>query len=217
MVNTNDGGRLPLHMALLKGANSTEIVRYLCCLYPEALLHRDNEGNTPLHYACMYCTEEICRLLLEECPKASHVANAKERLPLHLLSTREDYSLEFFNRMLELLPTAVTKADRNGRLPLHWACDSPQTRTDILSLLVQHHSGALLVRDMSGKTPQATKRLHQRSRDPTSEFLRQETAKERRKSWSKMFSKDEQPFSHRSPGRRIDPFAHPSPHINQRR
>lgn len=191
----NRGGRLPLHMALLKGgSNNTETVRHLCNLHPEALLHCDKEGNTPFHYACMYSSEETCRLLLEECPKASHIANSKERLPLHLLSAREDYSLDLFNHMIELLPTAVTKVDRNGRLPLHWACDTHKTRADILSVLVERHSAALLVRDVTGKTPQATKRLHgpKTSRDATSQFLRQQTARERRKSWSRIFFKDEQ-------------------------
>jgi hypothetical protein len=113
------GRRLPLHMALLKGVASIEIVRHLCHLHPAALLHQDRQGNTPLHYACQVSPESICDFLLEKCPEACRRTNEKGRLALLVLCARgwdanEAVSLGLVERLLELYPASVTIVDRNS-------------------------------------------------------------------------------------------------------
>jgi hypothetical protein len=157
------GDRLPLHIALLKGA-SMAVIRYLMEALPVSLEKADCDGNLPLHYAAMYSSEKVIRLLADRSPAACRHANGKERMPLHLLCARnwdEDMlSLSIIDSILMRHPSAVQHADRTGCLPLHVACSQPSPRWDVLKLLVTTHTDSLLHKNNAGHGPlQITRRI----------------------------------------------------------
>jgi hypothetical protein len=160
LMRKDEGGdRLPLHMAILKGA-SMGVIRYLLEAYPVVLEKADCEGNLPLHYAVMYSSEPIIRLVADRYPAASQHANLKERMPLHLLCARNwDHqdldliSLDQIRCIFNSWPTAARHADRNGCLPLHVACSQPQPRWDVLELLVEAYPEGLLHKDDEDRIP----------------------------------------------------------------
>jgi hypothetical protein len=159
MRKEEGGDRLPLHMAILKGA-SVAVVRYLMEALPQALEKADCEGNLPLHYAAMYSSEGVIRLTADRYPAACRHANLKERMPLHLLCARnwdhQDYdliSLDQIHCIFTSYPAAVQHADRNGCLPLHVACSQPQPRWDVLNLLIKAFSVGLLHKDDEERVP----------------------------------------------------------------
>jgi hypothetical protein len=160
LMRKDEGGdRLPLHMAILKGA-SLAVIRYLLEALPQALEKADCEGNLPLHYATMYSSEGVIRLIADRYPAACRHANLKERMPLHLLCARnwdhQDYdliSLDQIHCIFTSYPAAVQHADRNGCLPLHVACSQPQPRWDVLNLLIEEFSAGLLHKDDEERVP----------------------------------------------------------------
>jgi hypothetical protein len=159
MRKEEGGDRLPLHMAILKGASAV-IVRYLMEALPQALEKADCDGNLPLHYAAMYSSEGVIRLTADRYPAACRQANLKERMPLHLLCARnwdhQDYdliSLDQIHCIFSSWPAAVQHADRNGCLPLHVACSQPQPRWDVLNLLIEAFSSSLLHKDDEERVP----------------------------------------------------------------
>ena len=192
------GGRLPVHMALLRGA-PVSIVRYLCCAQPQALQQADFEGNLPMHYAAQYSSEEVIRLLFESWPAACKHANGRDRLPFHILCSRcwdhDMVSLNLMKRVLKECADACKRGDRNGRLPLHVACEQPNPRWDVLQLLVESHSPALLVKDQSKRTPlQLIKRRHiarpmTNDNDVVTAFLQERTTREKRKQYRQTIDK----------------------------
>ena len=172
-------GRGPLHLACLKRLASVPVARYICKIQPECLLQQDDQGNTPLHYACQYAPETVCRVLLQAGPRACQIPNHRGLLPIHLLCSWDNQqSLQFFRDMLHSYPACVTVADRNERLPLHSACDSQEPRQDVIALLVDCHPAALLAKDKFKKKPVS---LLKRSKGPMVEFLQIRTTKEKRK------------------------------------
>lgn len=187
-------GRLPLHMAVWKGA-SVETVKYLCEAMPESLKVSDQEGNLPLHYAAMYSADAIVSLLVELHPEACRAANQSERLPLHLLVARcwskDAITKDTIQNVVELHPEACRLADRRGRLPLHICCSS-DARADVLQLLVSQYPEALLATDTSKLIPlDAARKFTQQSSMNTTNgssnvvhaYLMEMTNKERRKKY----------------------------------
>ena len=156
MTPESNAGRLPLHIAVLKGA-SLAVVEYLCQAEPQALSTWDQEGNLPLHYAAMYASDAVVALILRAYPQACHDANAQsQRLPLHLLCARSwggcapehIIALGTIQTVIHEYPDALKVADRRGRLPLHVHCAS-EPRADVLQVLVEGYSEALLMTDAS--------------------------------------------------------------------
>ena len=147
---------LPLHMAILKGA-SVAVIRYLGQALSQSLEMPDRQGNLPLHYAAMYSSEEVIRLLMDLYPHGCQHPSAKKRLPLHLLCARiwdkDLLSLSLIRHVMIRHLAAVEHADHNGRLPLHLACSQPQPRWDVLKLLVKAYPDALVHKDDAKRTP----------------------------------------------------------------
>lgn len=159
MRKEEGGDRLPLHMAILKGA-SIAIIRYLMEARPQALEKADCEGNLPIHYAAMYSSEHVIRVTADRYPAACRHANLKERMPLHIVCARnwdhQDFdliSLDQIHWIFQQWPAAVQHADRNGCLPLHVACSQPQPRWDVLNLLIEAYSVGLLHKDDEERMP----------------------------------------------------------------
>jgi ankyrin repeat protein len=128
---------------------------------PQSLKMADRQGNLPLHYAVMYSSEAVVELLADLSPDACQHANAKARLPLHLLCARhwdqDSLSLALIRTILRHNTGAVRKQERQGRLPLHLACEQGHPRRDIVELLVESFpAGLLCAETQSGRTPLTT-------------------------------------------------------------
>jgi len=179
-------GRLPIHLALLSGVHNVATTKKLC--NTASLLCSDVFGFTPLHYACQYSCNDVCNFFLDECPEACRIANEKDQLPLHLICARAwgDCPLpeQLFQRMVDVYPSAVKTLDRNGRIPLHWACDTMHPRGDVLSILIREFPSGLLVRERERKTPEGVNRRFrnaQTDQDVVINFLHESTVRERRR------------------------------------
>jgi hypothetical protein len=184
------GGRLPLHWALRRAA-SLAVIQYLVSAHPEALLVADHAGSLPLHTACSYASEEVIRAVLGQCPEAASITNGKShRCALHLLASRclyddNNLSLDAFRTVLDAHPAAAALDDRQGRVPLHIACEHAHPRWDVLRLLVEQHPAGLLLKDQWKLTPV---QLHRRfvdrpDHDVVVAFLQERTVREKRKRW----------------------------------
>jgi hypothetical protein len=158
-----EGGRLPLHMAAIRGA-PTDIMRHLVHASPQSLQMADLQGNLPLHHAVTYSSEAVVELLANLSPDACQHANTKARLPLHLLCARQwdqdSLSLSLIQTILHHNVRAAGRQERQGRLPLHLACEQGYPRRDIVELLVESFpAGLLYAETQCGRTPLATYKL----------------------------------------------------------
>jgi hypothetical protein len=184
-----EGDRLPLHMAAMKGA-STAVMRYMVEALPQSLQAIDREGNLPLHYAAIYSCEAVVELMANLSPDACQHANTKARLPLHLLCARvwdqESLSLSLIRNIIRHYPEAVRLPERQGRLPLHLACEQGHPRQDIVKLLVNSFSAGLLHKEENaGRTPlvicEWMKSTGFRENEGVLAFLRKKTKQEKPK------------------------------------
>jgi hypothetical protein len=158
-----EGGRLPLHMAAIRGA-PTAVMRYLVQASPQSLQMADRQGNLPLHHAVTYSSEAVVELLANLSPDACQHANTKARLPLHLLCARQwdqdSLSLSLIRTILHHNARAAGKQERQGRLPLHLACEQGYPRLDVVELLVESFpAGLWCAETQCGRTPLATYKL----------------------------------------------------------
>ena len=105
------------------------------------LLHRDNFGWTPLHYACCHNAQDkdLIRLLLETCPEAIHVKNNNDLLPIHL-ACHNNPSSDVIKMLVEhddeSKKSIQTKSKHHGLLPIHYACSNSSTNIEVIRYLI---------------------------------------------------------------------------------
>jgi hypothetical protein len=155
----DEGDRLPLHMAAIKGA-SADVVRFMIEASPLSLQTADREGNLPLHYAAMYSSAAVVKLMADLSPDACQHANNRIRMPLHLVCARiwdqDSLTLSMIMNIIRHNPGALRLPEGQGRLPLHLACEQGRPRHDIVKLLVTSFPAGLLCEEVeSGRTPLA--------------------------------------------------------------
>jgi ankyrin repeat protein len=150
------GGRLPIHLAVVKGASHT-VIQQLCNARPQALQVADEEGNHPVHYAAMYGSSSILRLIVQAYPEACRVLNGRDRFPLHLVCARcfdaDAISPGDLDFNIDAHPNAVEVCDRFGRMPLHLASEVQQPQRELLETLIRRYPPALVHRDKARNTP----------------------------------------------------------------
>jgi ankyrin repeat protein len=144
-------------MAAMKGA-SVDVVRYMVEALPQSLQTADSEGNLPLHYAAMYSGAAVVKLMADISSDACQHANNRIRLPLHLVCARiwdqDSLALSMIMNIIRHNPVALRLPERQGRLPLHLACEQGCPRHDIVKLLVTSFPAGLLYEEVeSGRTP----------------------------------------------------------------
>ena len=125
----NGGGQLPLHCALWSGRAPLQLIQYLIELYPEAVNSTDNDGNLPLHIAClMAASRNVIQLALDRFTgddrnhRGLSVVNNDGQVPLHCYVICDGADTDALQPLLDLYPEGIHATDRNGRLPLHVAC-----------------------------------------------------------------------------------------------
>jgi len=88
---------LPLHRCLLGWEDCDfDLFKWMAQQHPDAMLHQDRWGKTPLHNACCACGSrtatnndyKICGFLVEECPASVRVIDSHGRLTIHYLTKR---------------------------------------------------------------------------------------------------------------------------------
>jgi ankyrin repeat protein len=110
--------RLPLHCAVVSCLPSGAIQRIIDG-YPEALLARDEYGETPLHRACSTRNYKMVQMLLDADPSALKVSDSSGALPLHLACQKSKPGrwLRVIERMIDAYPDALRERSLSGRTP----------------------------------------------------------------------------------------------------
>jgi ankyrin repeat protein len=70
------------------------------------------------------------------------------RTPLHVAASCGSCSFEALERLLQANPKAPRMTDNEGRLPIDWAAESPNTQLRNLSLLMKGEPRAIDTRDL---------------------------------------------------------------------
>jgi ankyrin repeat protein len=79
------------------------------------------------------------------------VVDADGRIPLHYAATGSS-ELETLQQLLRLYPEGIHVVDRNGMLPLHMSCFSPNPRLDHVHLLVEADIYTVVQKTQDGNT-----------------------------------------------------------------
>eukprot|EP00543_Licmophora_paradoxa_P004144 CAMPEP_0202452004 /NCGR_PEP_ID=MMETSP1360-20130828/10290_1 /ASSEMBLY_ACC=CAM_ASM_000848 /TAXON_ID=515479 /ORGANISM="Licmophora paradoxa, Strain CCMP2313" /LENGTH=988 /DNA_ID=CAMNT_0049070699 /DNA_START=15 /DNA_END=2977 /DNA_ORIENTATION=+ len=154
-------GRLPLHWVCKRPSSdpdSERVFQIVVQTYPEALLHRDDAGRTPLHYLFWYHAHtRSARLVQIFCQSfaPSNFIGIKQPPPT---SSEDDqhYPLPQIPTPSELVPAiaAIIYDSKLGCLPLHYAVMEGATKESLRVLLLAHpHSKTAT--DRYGRTPLA--------------------------------------------------------------
>jgi ankyrin repeat protein len=129
-------GKLPLHRATSAmthiereddGVQRSVIVQ-LVRSFPQAASHADRSGCLPLHMIAMHAEvwdDDV------EAVYAAHTAavqvragpSSDNRLALHMAASSPDSRESLIARLVELHPRGAALTDRQGKLPLHLACE----------------------------------------------------------------------------------------------
>ena len=132
------------------GVTSEEWLRFIYELYPEAIKETDAEGNLPLHVLCERYYESKSRngsvqLLLSKFRGGAKHRNRDGCLPLHMMfRDHKDRHADDIRLLLRSYPEAVSVADKEGRLPLHYACQR-KGHAKSLDIFVNAHPPSIRV------------------------------------------------------------------------
>jgi len=122
--------RMPLWYACRDGLK--ENAELLCSVMPlEYLTWQDDEGNTPLHIACMFGQSEVVEVVSLWLSKLEdfYIVNSKNYTPAHVATTADVL------RKLYEFGVDLWVADTKGRYPLFM--NSFQGRVDCVTLLIE--------------------------------------------------------------------------------
>ncbi|KAM0545772.1 hypothetical protein ACHAPJ_011196 [Fusarium lateritium] len=154
----DDPKNIPTPVLQLRIRNVTKIVNLLLDIDPSTINVQDNQGNTPLHYATQFLSEEdnqhtaIFELLCERGADAS-IRNNKEETPLYTL-IRHSALIEINTATIPILLSYGAKStdvDNAGNTPLHIAAENLH-RLDVVSLLLEQGADAS-IRNAKQDTP----------------------------------------------------------------
>lgn len=124
-------GKLLLHHAITKfsegsGSVPVNFIEMLINSNPKSLMHKDNDGNIPLHLALQdsLCPLDVLELLLNgDIAEINSLAIPDKFgfLPLHLAVRHSNCTAALTARMIRMYPKAAWTACQMGSIPLHWA------------------------------------------------------------------------------------------------
>lgn len=170
----DEKGELPLTRAARSGKMANpSIIRALVESYPEALRTPDEHGNLPVHIAPLHmvsddddATEDYVasmKVLIDGYPEGLLIPNSKDQLPLHAcisiattMNETEDIDkeIEVMRMLSERCPEAHVKLDKDGNLPLHFACAQVHTpKLAVVTFLAEQNEQALRTANPQGCLP----------------------------------------------------------------
>ncbi|KAL7545679.1 hypothetical protein ACHAWF_009027 [Thalassiosira exigua] len=142
LVQTDNFGRHPLHVAVSSSRASHDVVRALLTVHPDAALHQDKQGCIPLHLFFRHSAslevracEEIFDELTSNRIDSAKVLDRNGCLPLHY-ACRYGTAKTTMGTLIKNYSEAVRIRDRNGCIPLHMACRRGMLSVDAIELLM---------------------------------------------------------------------------------
>ncbi len=130
-------GVLPLHAACGAGASSN-IIKALLEIYPEAAQAKSDNGCTPIMCYLLLNTEspseEIVSMLLESYPGAAAVVDDNNQLPIHAVCMATGASKDIFNMLLRAYPGGAYVCDIDGFYPVDYAAGNEDVATRKVAL-----------------------------------------------------------------------------------
>ena len=113
----------------------------------------DRCGRTPLSRACESAAHiDIVRVLIATSSESATMGRVNGRLPLHLVCTTPNTSLDVFNIVYQAHEAAISIPDRDGWLPLH-LCMYHDCTLDIIRRCLQLHPTSASTADVDGQLP----------------------------------------------------------------
>jgi ankyrin repeat protein len=135
-------GQLPLHRAAeaiihheeapAASFEARSIICNLLAAHSDAAAHADNKGCLPLHLIAQnaeYWDDEV-QELYDACPAAARIRAGVvlgNRLPLHMAAANPNAHHSLIRKLVEMNPRGASQSDRQGKLPLHLACEAGLT------------------------------------------------------------------------------------------
>ena len=111
----------------------------------------------PLHIACENGAPiQVIKLLLNANPSAVQTSNLHDRLPLHcLLAAAASHPLSdnAVSTLIEAYPNACRIADKDGNLPIHYACLATPCSDNIFTSILSMYPEAAYQRNTAGDYP----------------------------------------------------------------
>ena len=149
---------LPLHVATARESSCLSTVKFLLQSYPAALMHKNGDGCTPLHFAFYYSSLDIVKFLIGKSKaNAVEMKNNFERTPLHYAFLYNKHK-----KVLEFVATKYpdflkTPRSFDGQLPLHVACAGDAEASSLIGaqFLFEHYPDAAKQKDKQGMLPLA--------------------------------------------------------------
>jgi serine/threonine protein kinase/ankyrin repeat protein len=130
------------------------ILSLLVAAYPVALLHRDNNGCTPLHYLFMYHARhrsvELCRVFTQSFPDNKHIFFTL-RQPAHRDPPLPDIPRPSQSNKLPC-NAAIVPDSIHGCIPIHYAVVNGAS-FEALQVLYSAYPASKHVSDARGRTP----------------------------------------------------------------
>jgi ankyrin repeat protein len=133
IISSDDENLFMLHETINSGY-STYLVKLLLQVFPESCMRRDDEGMVPLHIAINNeAPPDVVQMILDENPMVTEIAY-DGRLPIHsaLYYKAHPYVIKM---ILDANPKVAKILDRNGKLPIHIACEKFNDGRDLLEKL----------------------------------------------------------------------------------
>lgn len=154
-----------------------DVIRAMVEAAPEIVSWTDSHGWLPLHHACANGADpNVMKVLIDAYPSGKLAQDNQKRTPLHFYATRNHDNPAFMMQNAILLTDtgAAELTDKNGMLPMHYAC-AYGTDTVVLQVLAQVYPDSLTTRENKGRTPMhlAMVNAHRDSTPHVVEFLLQ--------------------------------------------
>jgi len=145
----------PLHLMCKLNNPPADIVSDIVQAAPEVCGWADAHGWLPLHHACANgASTEVLQVLTTANPDSKVVQDNQNRTPLHFYATRNADNPNAMAANVELLSDtgAAELTDRNGMLPMHYACAYGTTPL-VLRVLANAYPESLFAKENKGRTP----------------------------------------------------------------
>ena len=167
LLGVNNKGGMPLHCLCdcteVDEAAAIEILKFLLEKNPETVRHVDEDGDLPIHLACVSKSPEFCQVLIDAAPDSVRSVNNEGNMPLHYLCRTLNTVVEgrvngdgetarqTLKLLLEKYPESVQCADNDGDLPIHLACLTKSP--DFCRVLFEAYPGSERITDANGALP----------------------------------------------------------------
>jgi len=144
-------GYLALHEALRNNL-PFDTISLLLSSYPESAQSLTDNGETPLHFAALYCDDHrTLSLILSLYPDAVSKADVQGTLPLHNTAFNPNIPIISVAYLIHVYSEAVVHQDSDGNTPLHLMAQIGIR--DIALLLIQANPDCMLMKNNKGRTP----------------------------------------------------------------